>query len=85
METQEDRPELQSKVTVLRVDTDLENSTYSVSARKGSTVNEMAFAVSVVIKTLVRDGYIKNYHEFMKLIKKYCTDSQYEEVTNDKQ
>ena len=69
--------------TVLKVTTDAETSIYQVHADEGSSVNEMAFAVSVVIKTLIRDGHIKTRHDFMKLVNKYCTDTQYDEVKID--
>lgn len=68
---------------VLHVETDLEKSNYTVKADEGSSVNEMAFAVSVVIKTLIKANYIKNRHDFIKLVHKYCTDPQYSEVEDD--
>jgi hypothetical protein len=67
-------------MTILKVDTDPINSTYTVTSHAGSSVNEIAFAVHVVIKTLIRDGYIKTKKEFDKLVNKYFNDIQYAEV-----
>lgn len=69
-----------STITVLQVDTDMEKSTYTVKADKGSSVNEMAFATMVVIRTLVRDKLIQSATDFITLVKKYLDDPQYDEV-----
>lgn len=66
--------------TVLKVTTDLNGTTYDVSADEGSSVNEMAFAVMVVIRALIKTGNIKDAKEFTDLVNKYLTDVQYEEV-----
>lgn len=66
--------------TVLKVTTDAATSTYQVSADQGSSVNEMAFAVMVVIRSLVKTENIKTPEEFLDLVKKYLTDVQYQEV-----
>lgn len=71
--------------TVLHVETDFETSLYTVKADKGTSVNEMAFATMVVIRTLIKNGYLKNRHEFIQLVHKYFNDPQYEEVTFDKE
>lgn len=71
-------------MTILKVDTDPVNSTYTVTSHAGSSVNEMAFAVHVVIKTLIRGGHVKNKKEFDTLVKKYFEDSQYAEVEDAK-
>lgn len=69
-------------MTILKIETDPINSTYTVTSHAGSSVNEIAFAVHVVIKTLIRDGHIKTKKEFDKLVNKYFNDSQYAEVKN---
>lgn len=69
-------------MTILKVDTDPINSTYTVTSHVGSSVNEIAFAVHVVIKTLIRDGHLKTKKEFDKLVNKYFNDMQYAEVKN---
>lgn len=69
-----------STITVLQVDTDMEKSTYTVKAEQGSSVNEMAFATMVVIRTLVRDKLIQSSEDFLSLVKKYLEDPQYDEV-----
>lgn len=66
--------------TVLKVTTDAATSTYRVSADQGSSVNEMAFAVMVVIRSLIKTKNIKTPEEFLDLAKKYLTDVQYQEV-----
>lgn len=66
--------------TVLKVTTDLNGTTYDVSADEGSSVNEMAFAVMVVMRALIKTGNIKDAKEFMDLVNKYLTDVQYEEI-----
>lgn len=66
--------------TVLKVTTDAATSTYRVSADQGSSVNEMAFAVMVVIRSLIKTKNIKTPEEFLDLVKKYLTDVQYQEV-----
>lgn len=60
------------------------NNTYSVDIAQGGSVNEVAFAVSVVIKCLVRDGVIENNEYFTDLVNKYLTDPQFNEVKEKK-
>lgn len=71
------------KQIILAVAFDDENNTYSVDIPQGSSLNESAFAMSVVIKCFIKDGYIKDYTDVTKLIEKYCTDSQYDELTEE--
>lgn len=66
--------------TVLRIDTDFENSTYNVSADEGSSVNEMAFAIMALIRILEREGKVESRDVFLDMIKKYYDDPQYKEV-----
>lgn len=54
--------------------------TYSVDIPAGSSVPETAFAMSVVIKCLIRDGIIEKVSDVTDLIKKYIEDPQYQEV-----
>lgn len=56
------------------------NETYSVDIPAGSSVPETAFAMSVVIKCLIRDGIIEKVSDVTDLIKKYIEDPQYQEV-----
>ena len=44
------------------------------------TVAEIAFNVMVTIRLLEKDKYIKDRHEFMKLVNKYYNDPQYAPV-----
>lgn len=66
--------------TVLAVTFDVTANEYKIGTCQGSSVAEMAFAVMAVIRALERDGHIKDKAEFMKLIDKYYSDPQFEEV-----
>lgn len=72
-----------AKNELIKVTFDDETGRYSVSLGQGSSVPETAFAITVVIKCLKRDGYIKNAKELLNLVKKYLTDPQYEEVQDE--
>ena len=58
-------------------------NSYIVDLAKGSNVAETAFAMSVVIKCLMKDGIIKSPADVTDLINKYLNDPQYEEVKED--
>ena len=58
-------------------------NSYIVDLAKGSNVAETAFAMSVVIKCLMKDGIIKSPEDVTDLINKYLNDPQYEEVKDD--
>lgn len=68
--------------TILKVTCN--ENTYQVSAEQGSSVNEMAFAVMVVIRTLIKANYIKEKKEFIRLVNKYFDDPQYQIVDDEK-
>ena len=70
---------------ILEVSYNDENGKYGISIPQGMSVNETIFAMSVVIKCLVKDNYIKDYKEALKMIKRYCTDSQFEEVKEEEE
>ena len=65
---------------ILAVAFDDAKNQYIVDIPSGSSVTESAFAMSVVIKCLVKDGIISDASEVTNLITKYLTDPQYEEV-----
>lgn len=65
---------------VLAVSYNVETDKYSIGACQGSSVSEMAFAVMVVIKTLIRDGYLKDSKEFLDKVTTYLADPQFSEV-----
>lgn len=71
------------RVLLLAVAFDHVKNTYFVDLAKGSNIAETAFAVSVVIKCLIKDGVIKNSEEFTDLITKYLNDPQYDELKED--
>lgn len=72
--------EQNNKVLMLAIALDTDKNVYSVDIPKGSTVNEVAFNMAVVIRCMVKDGVVKDAKEMTDLIIKYSTDSQYEEV-----
>ena len=51
-----------------------------MQTNKDSNVPEIAFEVAVIIRCLLKDGFIKNVDEFVDFVKKYATDPQYGEV-----
>lgn len=69
-----------SKVSMLTVSLDIDKNIYQVDVPKGSTINEIAFNMAVVIRCLLKDKVIKDVTEMTDLVIKYCTDGQYDEV-----
>lgn len=69
-----------SKIPMLTVSLDIDKNIYQVDVSKGSTVNEIAFNMAVVIRCLLKDKVIKDVTEMTDLVIKYCTDGQYDEV-----
>lgn len=65
---------------ILAVSFNVETGLYNIGACQGSSVNEMAFAIMAVIKTLKRDGYIKSEQGFIDKLNQYLNDPQYAEV-----
>jgi hypothetical protein len=68
------------KVTLMSVSFDHVKNIYSVELGKGSNVAETAFAMTIVIKCLIKDGIIDNAMEITDLINKYLNDPQYDEL-----
>ena len=68
------------KVILMAVAFSESKNSYIVDLAKGSNVAETAFAMSVVIKCLMKDGIIKSPTDVTDLINKYLNDPQYEEV-----
>ena len=71
------------KVILMAVAFSESKNSYIVDLAKGSNVAETAFAMSVVIKCLIKDGIIKSSADVTDLIDKYLNDPQYEEVKDD--
>ena len=69
-----------AKTDLLNISFDDDSGLYHVNMPQGSTLNETLFAVSVLIKCLVKDKIIEDYKVAINTIEKYCTDSQFEEV-----
>lgn len=76
---------MEDKIMLLAVAFEPEKNTYVVDIGQGSNVAETAFAMTVVIKCLLKDGVIKQSSEVTDLITKYLTDPQYEEVKEDEE
>lgn len=68
---------------IFNVGFDEENNKYTVNVKQGSSPNEVAFAMSVVIRCFVRDKVVENEDTMIELIKKYTSDPQYKEVENN--
>lgn len=64
--------------TIICITTDANN--YTVKADQGVSVPEMAFAVMVLIRTLMNGKYIDGKDDFIKMVNKYFDDPQYAEV-----
>lgn len=71
------------EIQLVSVAFDTVNGTYRVRLPKGSSVNETAFAVSVVIRCLLRDKVIDKASDFTDKIKSYLDDPQWQEVAED--
>ena len=65
--------------------TDNPDGVYSVTVAQGSSISEVAFCMTVVIKCLIKTGYIKSAQEMYDFMDKYMNDPQYEEVKNEEQ
>lgn len=76
---------MEDKIMLLAVAFEPEKNTYVVDIGQGSNVAETAFAMTVVIKCLLKDGVIKQSSEVTDLITKYLTDPQYEEVKENEE
>ena len=68
---------------IISISVNPENGEYKINIAEGSNVAETMFAISAMIKCFVRDGIIENAEIATKLLIKYLTDSQYDEVKND--
>ncbi len=71
---------MDKKKLILAVAFDEEANTYSVDIPAGSSVQETAFAMAIVIKCLIRDGIIEKSSDMTNLVNKYVDDPQYQEV-----
>lgn len=71
---------MDNKKLIVAVAYDEVNNTYSVDISEGTSVPEVAFAVSVVIKCLERDN-IMSKKDFMEFLNRYLTDEFYNEVS----
>ena len=73
----------EQRVMLMAVAFDRVKNTYYVDLGRGSNVAETAFAVSVVIKCLLKDGIIEHPSQFTTLVDKYLNDPQYDELKED--
>lgn len=58
---------------------------YNVQIPEGLSIPEVLFGVSIVIRCLNRDGYLKTIDEGIEMIKRYCTDEQFAEVKDEQE
>lgn len=65
---------------ILTISFNDQTNNYKVELASGSSVPEAAFCVAVLIKSLLKTGYIKKIDDFTELTNKYLTDSQYAEL-----
>lgn len=79
-ENKVEQKEQNERVMLMAVAFDHVKNAYFVDLGKGSNVAETAFAMTVVIKCLLKDNIIKNASEVTDLISKYLSDPQYNEV-----
>ena len=56
---------------------------YQIYLYPGMTVAEIAFDVMVTIRLLMKDGYLKDKEEFLKMVDKYYDDPQYAPLRED--
>lgn len=70
--------QINEMVDIFKVSTNNEGN-YSVTIEQGMSVEEVAFAMSVVIKVFNRDGVIKK-EDMLELVNRYVDDVQYSEV-----
>ena len=69
---------------IISISVNPENGEYKINIAEGSNAAETMFAISAMIRCFVRDGVIENAETATNLLIKYLTDSQYDEVKNDK-
>ena len=79
-ENKVEQKEQNERVMLMTVAFDHVKNAYFVDLGNGSNVAETAFAMTVVIKCLLKDNIIKNASEVTDLINKYLSDPQYNEV-----
>lgn len=78
-------PSTNGEVTLLSVSFNENTGMYTVNLAKGSNLAETAFAVTVLLKCLVKDGIVETSDVVLELIKKYLSDPQFDEVKEDGQ
>lgn len=72
-----------NKKLLMGVAYDDEKGIYSVHLAQGSSVNETAFCMNIVIRCLIRDKIISSADEVLTEVKKYLNDVQWNEVKDD--
>lgn len=70
---------------ILSISTDDETGNYQISIAEGSNLAETMFAISAMIRCLVRDGVIDDSKVATDLLIKYLNDSQYDEVKENEE
>lgn len=73
----------ETRKILMAVAFDADTNMYYVDLAKGSNAAETAFAMSVVIKCLIKDGIIDRADVITDLVNKYLNDPQFSEVTDE--
>lgn len=73
----------ETRKILMAVAFDADTNLYYVDLAKGSNAAETAFAMSVVIKCLMRDGIIERPETITDLVNKYLADPQFSEVMDE--
>ena len=70
-------------VEILTISFDNDTGNYNVKIPQGSNLNEVFFGINVLIKCLVRDGIVENEDTVFDMLRKYATDPQYQELSQE--
>lgn len=69
--------------TIVQVSLDEETNRYHVHAGEGSSVDECAFACSVIARVFAKMKFIPDTKTFEDIFHKYLTDPQFDEKGED--
>lgn len=73
---------MEQEILVIQVTED-DKGKYSFTCGPGMSMQEVAFAMAAFAKVLVREGYIKKPNDFVKQIRKFMNDPQYNEIKEE--
>ena len=70
---------------ILEISVNSDTGEYQIKIAERSNLAETMFAISAMIRCLVRDGVIDNAKVATDLLIKYLNDSQYDEVKENEE